>query len=62
MYTTYVIIFRYKVMRGCWNFEPEDRPVFTTLVNVITQQVQLTKHKEPPSLQSVPSSPYLKVF
>ena len=49
-------------MRSCWNFDPEDRPCFTTLVKVIGQRVQPTKHKRPPQLHSNPSSPYLKVF
>ena len=49
-------------MRGCWNFDPEDRPCFATLVKVIGQQVQLAKHKKPPPLQSNPSSSYLKVL
>ena len=37
-------------MRGCWNFDPEDRPCFETLVKVISQQVQLTKLKKLPPL------------
>ena len=50
-------------MKNCWNFQPEDRPSFATLVKVIRQQVhQLTEHKKPSQLQSNPNSPYLKVF
>ena len=49
-------------MKDCWNFEPEDRPSFTTLVKVISQQVQLTKQKKSSLLQSDPNSPYLKLF
>ena len=61
-YSIYNNYFRYKIMKDCWNFEPEDRPSFTTLVKVISQQVQLTKQKKSSLLQSDPNSPYLKVF
>ena len=61
-YSIYYNYFRYKIMKDCWNFEPEDRPSFTTLVKVISQQVQLTKQKKSSLLQSDPNSPYLKVF
>ena len=61
-YSIYNNYFRYKNMKDCWNFEPEDRPSFTTLVKVISQQVQLTKQKKSSLLQSDPNSPYLKVF
>ena len=49
-------------MRGCWNFDSEDRPCFATLVEVIGQQVQLIKLKKPPPLHSNPSPSYLKVL
>ena len=55
------VVFRYEIMRDCWKFEPEDRPCFATLVKVISQQVQLLKHKVPSANLSSTSLAYLKV-
>lgn len=61
-YSIYNNYFRYKILKDCWNFEPEDRPSFTTLVKVISQQVELTKQKKSSLFQSDPNSSYLKLF
>ena len=60
VYIMYVV-FRYEIMRDCWKFEPKDRPCFATLVKVISQQVQLLKHKMPSANLSSASLAYLKV-
>ena len=42
-------ISRYKIMRSCWIFLPEERPSFTALVQNISQQLnsqQLDDHSE----------------
>ena len=33
--------YRYKVMRSCWNFTPDERPSFTALVEDINELHQL---------------------
>ena len=44
-------------MRSCWNFLPEERPAFTTLVQNISQQLKVDDQK----LDEDSEDEYLKV-
>ena len=55
-------MYRYNIMRKCWNFMPEDRPYFTELVQDVSQQLQQPKCQKPPPLKTNPSAAYLKVL
>ena len=48
---------RYEIMRSCWNFLPEERPAFTTLVQNISQQLEVDN----PKLDEDSEDTYLKV-
>ena len=50
-------ISRYEIMRSCWNFLPEERLAFTTLVQNISQQLKVDDQK----LDEDSEDEYLKV-
>ena len=37
--------YRYKVMRNCWEFNPQDRPQFSDLVKTIMEMLSVLEHK-----------------
>lgn len=38
-------IYRYTVMRNCWEFNPTDRPQFSDLVKTIMEMLSVLEHK-----------------
>lgn len=56
-----IYLFRYMLMRQCWQYNPQDRPDFTELVNDLDKILSATANDEyldlgAPVLETPPSS------